>query len=198
MINGMVMKIEKEKKSAAEVILSLLQNKAQLSIDLATLFFRTRYKGVRLMKYSPVIPGDWARMYRERKIFNTRLGELKKEGFVEMQENSRGSFLAITKKGRKQLLKEKRRTRGDYKKKQSGTTTIISYDIPETKSRERRWLRGILEFLDFVMIHKSVWVGTTLLPEELFRDMRAREIFEHVHIFEVGKRGTIKKSIERK
>ena len=189
------MKFKKEKKTAAEIILSILQSQAQLSVDLAMLFLKTPYKGIRFMNKntSPVILEDWAALYRKRKIFYTRLAELKKQGFVETKENRLGSFLSITKNGAEHLIREKSRTRSDYKKQQSERTIIVSYDIPEKKSRERKWLREILRFLDFEMIHKSVWIGTIIIPEELFHDMRKKEIVEYVHVFEVGKKGTIKK-----
>ncbi|MBI1975527.1 MAG: hypothetical protein HYS59_00820 [Candidatus Vogelbacteria bacterium] len=171
-----------------------MQDQAQLSLDLATLFLRTRCKGVRLMKGRITIDGDWANAYRVRRAYYSRLYELKRGGFISEKNTAQGTLLHITEKGIKYLAKEKEWKK--YKRDKNSKTIIVSYDIPEGKSSQRRWLREVLRLLDFTMIHKSVWVGKGPMPIELFDELRDREIFDCVHIIEVGHGGTIRKIIE--
>ncbi len=70
---------------------------------------------------------------------------------------------------------------------------IISYDIPERLRKERTRIREVLGSLEFEMIHKSVWLGKNLIPEICLREWKQRKVLAYIHIFEVGKSGTLKK-----
>ena len=42
------------------------------------------------------------------------------------------------------------------------------------------------------MVHQSVWVGKTKIPETLILDLENLHILEYVEIFEISKNGTLK------
>ena len=110
------------------------------------------------------------------------MGKLKGQSF----------FWNLTDIGRSHLKKIRSR-RVPYNKEQTGTVFIISYDIPESDRRSRGWIRGILKFLEYNMVHQSVWMGNHKIPEDFLYDLKSRNIFSYVHIFEVGEKGTLSK-----
>ncbi|KKP87411.1 MAG: hypothetical protein UR90_C0006G0014 [Parcubacteria group bacterium GW2011_GWC1_35_8] len=79
-----------------------------------------------------------------------------------------------------------------YKSKLGNKVVVISYDIPVSFNRERNILRGMLQMLDFNLVHKSVWVGKVELPERFITDLSKLGILDYVEILEVTKNGTLK------
>ena len=56
---------------------------------------------------------------------------------------------------------------------------------------ERAWVRDVLRFLDFSMLHRSVWIGRCKMPEAFLEDLRLKNLHTCFQIFEIGKRGTL-------
>ena len=128
----------------------------------------------------------------EQQYFQTSLQYLKRKGFVIGKRQGRSSFWSLTEKGYTHL-EEIRMRHIPYDKEITDKIFILSYDIPETNRRDRGWIRGVLGFLDFSMVHKSVWIGKHKIPEGFLLDLKRRGVFKYVHIFEVGQRGTLAK-----
>ncbi len=133
-----------------------------------------------------------ARQKSEIQYFHTSLQYLKREGFVTNEREGKSSFWILTSEGEAHLNKLKTKHE-PYKKEKTATTFVVSYDIPESSRRHRNWIRGVLHFLDFSMIHKSVWIGNSKIPENFLHDLKKKGIFRYVHIFGLGKRGTLAK-----
>ncbi len=123
------------------------------------------------------------------KNFKKYLCKLKKEGFI-LQDA--GNKVSLSKEGKKKLKKLKCSfylNKNSYIKKQSKNVIVISYDIPVAFNRERNILRDMLRMLDFNLIHKSVWIGKTVLPERFIGDLNNLGIIDYVEILEVTKNG---------
>ncbi len=129
----------------------------------------------------------------EYRHFYDSLRYLKREGFVAEDHRSGLLFWRLTKSGHLHLkLLKTRHMR--YSKEKTDKVFIVSYDIPEHSKKHRDWVRGVLKLLDFSMVHKSVWIGSSKIPEDFLRDLKTRSIFSYIQIFEVGKKGTLVKS----
>lgn len=70
---------------------------------------------------------------------------------------------------------------------------IIIFDVPKEAGSKRFWLRGALQNLQFELIQKSVYRGTTKVPKEFIEDLQKFNLLECVHIFVVKKQGTLSK-----
>lgn len=64
---------------------------------------------------------------------------------------------------------------------------LLSFDIPETKKETRDWLRNQIKYWDFVMIHKSLWVGYGPLPKEFNARLKHLGIDKNVRVFKIIK-----------
>lgn len=68
---------------------------------------------------------------------------------------------------------------------------IVVFDIAEKEKHKREWLRQVLKNLEFKILQKSVWIGTTQLPIDLITDLERLEIAESVKIFSIFEEGNI-------
>jgi len=130
------------------------------------------------------------RVYQERQRLYSVLSRLKKEGFIQKKEGRYSATLLGAKKLKaiRDLFQEKKK----YERKEDKLLKIIAFDIPEKMRGRRAWLREVLMELDFKMLQKSVWIGTSVLPEEFVNDLKKFELIDHVDIFAVTKTGTIR------
>jgi len=126
------------------------------------------------------------------------LNYLKREGFIIRDGGRAGTFWAITEAGVKKINAIKQRMLNsrkniNYERKKSEKTVIFAFDIPEKLRKHRAWLREVLKYLGFTVVQKSLWIGTKKIPEEFLSDLRSRGIIDHVDIFEVGSKGTLRR-----
>ena len=80
-----------------------------------------------------------------------------------------------------------------YQKTDGDKLIIIAFDIPEKLRRKRNWIRKVLVGLDFKMIQKSVWQGTTKIPEDFLQDLNDLKIIDFIEIFQISKKGSLEK-----
>lgn len=122
------------------------------------------------------------------------VSKLKHEGLLFVKEKKGVKKITISRDGKSKLaaLRKKLPFQG-YDSAISVSPIIVSFDIPERKRKERDWFRRILINLDFIMIHKSVWVGKIKIPQQLLMDLADLKILDYIEIFEVGKSGTLRK-----
>jgi predicted transcriptional regulator len=134
---------------------------------------------------------------KDKDRFNKFIFILKKDGLVEKKGRGSDAVFYITKKGFNKLKKIKE-TKSDllpevnYLKPKGNVVILISFDVPEKRRRERNWLRGVLNYLDFEQIHQSVFVGKGKLPKKFIDDLKDLKLFDFIEIIEVGKMGTLK------
>ena len=126
--------------------------------------------------------------------FWSLLSKLKKENLIK--QNRSGKIL-ITKKGKKYLQQKNEKPLKLIKKYEKGNICnnrkiiLVIFDIPEAERNKRTWIRFHLEQLEFKVLQKSVWWGTTGLPKEFIKDLKKYELLPYVHIFSVKDGGTI-------
>ena len=117
-----------------------------------------------------------------------------KEGFI----NKTNDKINLTKKGEEKRLKlrelffKRLPFNKKYQKIKEKETIIVSFDIPEKQRDIRNWIREILKFLNYQMIHQSVWYGNAKLPEDFFQYLHKLNADKYIKIFTVGHRGNLK------
>lgn len=125
--------------------------------------------------------------------------KLKKEGFLIEKKEKNRNILRVTQGGAKKLFNLIHRRKSHYtvpraekySSMRSENICIVTFDIPESERRKRDWLRGVLKFLGFSMVQKSVWVGKIKIPGDLLSDLSLLKMMDFIQIFEVGKTGTL-------
>jgi len=118
------------------------------------------------------------------------ISRLKQDGLIERTKENK---ILLTPKGSTKLkeLKSKPSNQG-FGIIKSSNVIIISFDIPEEDRKSRNWLREVLKFLEFKLVHQSTWVGKTKIPEKLVERLEEKGILKYIKIFEVTKTGTLK------
>lgn len=178
-------------------ILSVLEEKTASVIDLLNIFVSSGY-GANINKieyeFSKKTIKRTENKRKKEKIRNIRkyLSKLEKDGLIV--KNSIGK-IDLTPKGKRKLNVFKESfllNKEKYKKEASDNIIVISYDIPVAFNKERGILRDILKYLDFNLVHKSVWIGKTKIPRELIVDLGNLGILDYVEILEVTKKGSLK------
>jgi len=137
---------------------------------------------------------------KEKQRFRTMMSRLKKDGFLEPSNKS--SLPTITSKGilllklligsEKEILPQKQK----YQKEEDKKVIFIAFDIPETMKRQRAWLRGVLTYLGFSMLQKSIWYGSVKIPTDFINDLKNLSLIKFIEIFSVNKTGTIERLFE--
>ena len=108
------------------------------------------------------------------------LWRLKNKGMV----SKRSDKLELTKKGMRYYrgLKNNIVSRNNW----DGKWRIVMFDIPEMIRKERRWFKGKLSEEGYKPLQKSVLIGKTAIPEDLFREIERRRLRNYVNIVTVG------------
>lgn len=129
--------------------------------------------------------------FKSKIAFWSLISRLKKEGLIK---NSQNKKIIITQKGKAYIKskydKPSRSKRYSLKNLPETEINLVIFDIPEKERIKRDWIRFQLEKLNFKVLQKSVWWGTTGLPKEFIKDLKKYEILNYVHIFSVKKKGT--------
>ena len=124
---------------------------------------------------------------------------LKHEGFIIGRSKFGDDLLALTRKGRsklshlRKLIGLKPLPTKKYKRIKNNALMIVVFDIPESRRKERDWLRDVLRNLGFTMLQKSVWLGKIKIPEQLIDDLRRLYLQNAVEIFKITKQGNLSK-----
>jgi len=107
------------------------------------------------------------------------LRKLRINGLIKKKKIGRQSSYELTDKGRTLIHKPqmpKRRT--------DGLSTIITFDIPEAKSRERQIFRRYLIRHGFTLLQKSVLIGPNKLTDEVIELINELKIKEFITSFD--------------
>jgi predicted transcriptional regulator len=134
---------------------------------------------------------------KDKDRFNKFIFSLKKDGLIEKKGTGSDAIFYITKKGVNKFKKIKETNNYflpeiNYLKPEGNVVILISFDVPEKRRKERNWLRGVLNYLEFKQIHQSVFVGKGKLPKNFIDDLKDLKLFDFIEIIEVGKMGTLK------
>lgn len=162
----------------------ILQKIAELGEVMLDGFFPAKYPEARLWRD---LLGAGPSYKFSKPTFSSILSQLRKDGFIARNYSKQKSVWKITREGVKFLRKREEAS----KTKKDGLMRIISFDIPETQRKKRRWIREELLELDYKPLQKSVWVGFSPLPENFFEELDLLSLRGHIQIFNVGKKGTL-------
>lgn len=136
--------------------------------------------------------------FQERRTFSSILSRLKKDGLIATTRQESTRYIKITPRGVKKLghfaMKKYSDTppRPIYPKEKGREVILIMFDIPERQKHKRAWLRRTLEMLEFRILQKSVWIGTTKIPGLFLDDLKQYGILPYVEILAITKSGTLK------
>lgn len=95
------------------------------------------------------------------------LKRAKKQGLVQFKGQRKGAVPEITQEGKRRL--EAILPHYDKKRVWDGRIYLVTYDIPETKKRDRELLREYLKRIGAGMVQESVWL-TPYDPRETLRE----------------------------
>lgn len=118
----------------------------------------------------------------KRTTIDSALSRMKKKGWITKTEGE----WKITQNGKK-IWQEKDRL-GILEspfQKNSPRNTILAFDIPEQKRRERVWLRDQLKVFGYVMLQRSLWRGPGPLPKEFSLRTKKLQIATGIKIFSI-------------
>jgi len=120
----------------------------------------------------------------KRESVKVALSRLHKKGYI----NNSASGWSMSKKGIERL----RETRllsyiSSPFKKDSATSMIISFDIPEKDRRIRHWLRNQLKIFGYKMLQQSLWLGPSPLPLSFLKRLEDLKIRKNVKTFKITK-----------
>ena len=145
----------------AEEILFTMQNLGQLASDIAF----TPYGQLRL---------------HPKESYYRELRNLQGKGLVKKTKRSYGkSIYVLTYKGRQLLRKRKVPV-----KRTDGFSSIIIFDIPEEKSRERTFFRRYLLRNSYTLLQRSVLISPNKISDEIKELVEELGIRQYVTSFD--------------
>jgi len=163
----------------------ILEKVAELGEGMLDAFFPKKYSETRLWRN--LLGTD--RSYEfSKSTFSSILSQLREDGLVERLNSKRKAVWRITKEG----LHHIEQHTSYHRPTKDGIMRVVSFDIPETQRKKRRWIREELLGLGYQLLQKSVWIGFAPLPEDFFEDLDLLELRDNIHIFSVTKEGTIR------
>ncbi len=126
----------------------------------------------------------WRELKRRREAvskatINTTLTRLEKKGFTILLKDG----WTLTKQGREELKKRKDWQPPPVNNKES---LLVCFDIPETRKKNRDWLREQLKLFNYRMVQRSIWRGPGPLPPGFYAFLKDVGIFEMVHVFRLA------------
>ncbi len=153
-----------------------------IALDLLEILWNTKlsYKGVRTNLVG--VPDIWR--YGKSSTYRT-ISRLKNKGYIE----EKSGRLQLTKIG-KDFFNKNSKLLPKFEsslKKTDPKTMLLMFDIPETRSRERKWLRFHLKKFNYFMIQKSVWVGPGPLPKDFSDYIKSIKLKDCIKIFKLAK-----------
>ncbi len=132
----------------------------------------------------------------ERQRYFNLMYALKKDGLLVQAEKQGKSVFALTSRGKQKLSflraeSEHRLPDAQYAVEKRPLLTIVTFDVPESENKKRKWLRGALKRMEFTMLQRSVWVGKVKIPTLFLEDLQLLKLGTCVEIFEVTKTGSL-------
>lgn len=161
----------------------ILEKIAELGEVMLDGFFPAKYPEARLWR--DLLGGRQSRKF-SRPTFSVILSRLRKEGLVQRSGSRKRSVWTVTKMGLREIQKKQQVIPA-----QDGIPRIVSFDIPEKERKKRRWIREALFEFGYQSLQKSVWLGFSPLPDDFFENLDLLALREHIHVFSIGKMGTI-------
>lgn len=94
------------------------------------------------------------------------LNSLKRGNFIKETKTKKGRKIELTKKGWREVIKYKIKL-SLKKRKWNKKWFAVAWDIPEISRKDRDYLRGILKWIGFKELQKSLWIFPFNVRKEL-------------------------------
>ncbi len=139
---------------------------------------KLKYKGVSTRALFISVPWEKRRSYSET------LYRLHKHKLIDKEL---GNWV-ISKAGKDYFLNQKKLlTNFDSPfKKKAPKNLLLMFDVPESRSKERQWLRFHLKKFNYDMIQKSVWVGPSPLPPKFVSYLKEIKLNKCIKTFKLA------------
>ncbi|MDP4007171.1 MAG: CRISPR-associated endonuclease Cas2 [bacterium] len=123
---------------------------------------------------------------RHQRSFGQFISYLKRMGYIVVPKGESIGVLRLTAKGKEKAFEGEKKLRVLSPRK-DGKMIMLMYDIPKRKQRIRQAFRSALEFLDYQMLQKSVWVSAKDVLEETEQAVREYGLDDCVNLFVIEK-----------
>lgn len=156
-------KIKKILTRGAQELLLMIQEAGEMAVHLAS----TPYGKLRIGSMS-------------RPTYYRSVRDLQKKGLIKKERKQYKNVYVLTKEGRLIL-----RRRFDYqmKRRVDGFSTLIIFDIPEEKSRQRTMFRRYLLKHGYTLFQKSVFISLYEVMPEIRELLSELGIVSYVNVF---------------
>lgn len=146
----------------------------------------------RIRSWRDIVSPEWRELrlrYEKKKrakTFSQFVSYLKQKGYIKIPTGESIGPLQLTKKGKQKALKG--RIKGTkWQDRKDGKMIMLMYDIPKRRQHVRKVFRSTLEFLDYQILQKSVWVSDKDVLEETERAVREHGLGDCVNLFVIEK-----------
>lgn len=135
---------------------------------------------------------DWNKSQKEWKQFNPHLlkrnlKRLKDQKIVEVIEKDGQEIIKLTRKGHTKYLKFKLEEISLHSNRWDGKWRVVIYDIAKFKRNQQNAFRGILKYINFLQLQKSVYLTPYPCEEQITYLREYFGIGEDVMVLRVDK-----------
>ena len=123
---------------------------------------------------------------RRARSFSQFISYLKRMGYIAIPKGESVGVLRLTAKGKEKAVEGGKKAR-TLPPRKDGKMIMLMYDIPKRRQHVRQAFRSALEFLEYQMLQKSVWVSAKDVLEETERTVREYGLDDCVNLFVIEK-----------
>ena len=117
------------------------------------------------------------------KQINRSLSELEKQRLIRKRQYRQKLIYEVTDLGKAKSLKWHYK-RHNKKVRNDGLSTIVIFDIPESKKKSRDFLRRFLVQNEFHQLQESIYISGCYLLKEFNKLLNELKVTEHVTVLE--------------
>lgn len=150
------------------------------------------HKALMPRSWKDVVSPEWRELrlaYEKKKrkrSFSQFISYLKRMGYIKIPAGENIGVIRFTTKGEKKAL-EGAKGVDTLPPRKDGKMLMLMYDIPKRKRDVRHAFRSALEFLDYEMLQKSVWVSGKDVLEKTEKAVREYGLDDCVNLFVIEK-----------
>ncbi len=142
--------------------------------------------------WKDLVTPEWRELrlaYEKKKrarSFHQFISYLRRMGYIKIPTGESVGTLRLTAKGKEKAFEGKNKVK-TLPFRKDGKMIMLMYDIPKRKQSVRQAFRGSLEYLDYQMLQKSVWVSAKDVLKETERTVREYGLDDCVNLFVIEK-----------
>ena len=142
--------------------------------------------------WKDIVAPEWRELrlaYEKKKrarSFNQFISYLTERGYINIPAGESVGGIRLTAKGNQKALEGSMKGR-ELPLRKDDKMIMLMYEIQKRKQHVRQAFRGALEYLDYQMLQKSVWVSAKDVLEETERAVREYDLENCVNLFVIEK-----------